>query len=872
MPKISVVIPICNAEKYLEQCIESVLKQTLTDIEVICVDDGSVDRSLNIIEGFAKADHRVKIITKENSGYGNSVNLGMQHAIGQYIGIVESDDFVSPKMYECLWNLCEKGTVDIVKGNFWDYYDSKDTENTDPVDVVNTERRGMPDIDVPFTIRQYPDILRGHPSVWTCIYRRKFLLDNQIRFKEEPRGGWVDNPFFFETLCCAKKIKWTKEPLYYYRKTNMNSSNNQSDLTIPLKRMMESLEILTKYHYNDEVILGLAYERALMYLRGVMKEKYYVKQMDSVRFYAQKLMRQINTKTICENFHLADQAIYNKFRSPLKMLMPTNGKILIYNWIQFDNPEKIGGGVNIYCFNLIEAILHERPDIQVFFLSSGWAYDLSTTNCFIRRTDNVFGDRCQTFEIVNSPVPSAQNLVLNNPQIALENHVIKNIFSDFLNFYGPFQAVHFNNIEGISLDVLDLKKNQPDTQFIYSIHNYIPFCITGSYYQRHRKCNCNPRHVAKDCFQCTEVGRRHNISNELLARAERVTPVAKRMQGKDWLRILKFDTLDQAGDQNVLTEFSERAIAALNRSMDHILAVSKRVENIALNNGIEPQKLKVSYIGTRIAENQVQCSVAPRMPYFKIAYLGSDFFYEEKGYAFLMKTLTSLREEDAARINLMLTTTNGNPKKIKKKLNKFHSVKVVKGYTHADLKHLLRDVHLGVIPVLWEDNLPQIAIEMVAMGVPVLSSSFGGASELCDSELFCFQGGDMDDFTKHILAFVNDPSLLNEYWNHHPGLTTMATHWKQLEPLFQIPPASSSTLISLEQYSLLLEENDFLYDHIESNKYQSELIGIRKSVSYRVGRFITYIPRKLRGLIRCYHENGMKYTLHRVWLHILFEA
>lgn len=90
--KVSIVVPIYNVEKYLRQCLDSIVNQTLKNIEIICVNDGSTDNSLKIIQEFADKDSRIKIINKENTGYGNSMNIGFDAAIGEYIGIVESDD------------------------------------------------------------------------------------------------------------------------------------------------------------------------------------------------------------------------------------------------------------------------------------------------------------------------------------------------------------------------------------------------------------------------------------------------------------------------------------------------------------------------------------------------------------------------------------------------------------------------------------------------------------------------------------------------------------------------------------------------------------------------------------------------------------
>ena len=122
-PIISVVIPVCNVDKYVEECVISVMKQTFKDIEIICVDDGSNDNSLQILKRLESQDDRIKVIAKNNTGYGNSVNIGIQNCRGKYISIIESDDFIDEHMYEDLLALSDNESIDIIKANFWDYYE-----------------------------------------------------------------------------------------------------------------------------------------------------------------------------------------------------------------------------------------------------------------------------------------------------------------------------------------------------------------------------------------------------------------------------------------------------------------------------------------------------------------------------------------------------------------------------------------------------------------------------------------------------------------------------------------------------------------------------------------------------------------------------
>ena len=123
MIKVSILVPICNVEKFLDKCLRSIVNQTLKDIEIICINDGSTDNSLEIIKRFTNEDYRIVVIDKSNSGYGDSMNKGMNIAQGEYIGIVESDDFINKDMFMDLYILAKEYNADIVKSNynlFWE--------------------------------------------------------------------------------------------------------------------------------------------------------------------------------------------------------------------------------------------------------------------------------------------------------------------------------------------------------------------------------------------------------------------------------------------------------------------------------------------------------------------------------------------------------------------------------------------------------------------------------------------------------------------------------------------------------------------------------------------------------------------------------
>lgn len=211
MPKISIILPIYNVAKYLPKCIDSVLNQTLKDIEVILATDGPEDCD-KICADYAKKDKRVKVISHPG-GYGKSVNQGIDMARGKYIGIVETDDWCDLTMFEKLYKAAEKNKADVAKCGFYFSYDSN------PRKSVNSM-----EIDGCFNPMEHLDLLRFQPSVWSAIYLKEFLDKNKIRFMEEKKLSYIDSPFHEETLLKAKRYASISEPLYFYYQGNPNAS------------------------------------------------------------------------------------------------------------------------------------------------------------------------------------------------------------------------------------------------------------------------------------------------------------------------------------------------------------------------------------------------------------------------------------------------------------------------------------------------------------------------------------------------------------------------------------------------------------------------------------------------------------------------
>ena len=190
MPKVSVIVPVYNVGKYLQQCLDSILVQTLQDIEVICVDDGSTDSSGKILDQYVLEDKRVKALHRKNAGYGAAMNAGLDAAQGEYIGIVESDDCIKAEMYQTLYDAAIKDNLDVVKSDaiYWmesvgylkeihyqwldNYYDR----------ILYDEDRNI--------------FFDFYMNIWTGIYKKTFLMENKIRFHETPGASYQDNGFW----------------------------------------------------------------------------------------------------------------------------------------------------------------------------------------------------------------------------------------------------------------------------------------------------------------------------------------------------------------------------------------------------------------------------------------------------------------------------------------------------------------------------------------------------------------------------------------------------------------------------------------------------------------------------------------------------
>ena len=222
MTKVSILVPICNVEKFLDKCLQSLINQSLDNMEIICINDGSKDKSSSIIKKYADQDRRIVVIEKVNTGYGDSMNKGLEVAKGEYIGIVESDDFAEAEMFEELYELAKKNNADLVKSNFnlyWEKPEKKDFMNNLNITGIVCDSEICKE-----------KVFWGLPAIWSAIYKKKLLEENNINFLPTPGASYQDTSFNFKVACSAKKIVLTNKAYLNYRQDNVNSSVKNASL------------------------------------------------------------------------------------------------------------------------------------------------------------------------------------------------------------------------------------------------------------------------------------------------------------------------------------------------------------------------------------------------------------------------------------------------------------------------------------------------------------------------------------------------------------------------------------------------------------------------------------------------------------------
>lgn len=252
--KLSVIVPVYNTCKYLKKCLDSIINQTYKDIEIIIVNDGSKDNSEDIIKEYLnKYKDKIVYIKQKNNGQGSARNNGLKHAKGEYIGFVDSDDFIEKDMYEKMIKIAEKNNSDIVICAINDYYEKNNLSCSTYLSLKQN-------------VEVKEAIMNSIPSVVNKIYKRELIVNNKIFFNE--KIWYEDFPYSIQLVMESKIINYINEPLYnyYHRvKSTMHNENISKNLDV-----LSAFELLLDYAHKNK--LYEKYYKEINYL--LLKEVY----------------------------------------------------------------------------------------------------------------------------------------------------------------------------------------------------------------------------------------------------------------------------------------------------------------------------------------------------------------------------------------------------------------------------------------------------------------------------------------------------------------------------------------------------------------------------------------------------------------------
>ncbi len=481
--------------------------------------------------------------------------------------------------------------------------------------------------------------------------------------------------------------------------------------------------------------------------------------------------------------------------------------ILIYNYLQ---PETGGGGVGVYSTNLANSL--KSAGHRVITLSSGDVYSFTRRSVRLR----TWRDQFDRAVVMNSPVIAPAYDAWEEFGVYTASHGLDAVPQMLRGKYGDIDVFHFQNVEGLTRAFfVRLREEFPDARLIYSAHNYGAVCPqVDLWFQEREVCidyrnglNCTKCFPPRDSTAVLRAARRRRpVVRFFNKNAPGVVRVKKSVMR--WLRdrpgpaepVVEFEDTaggprssfdrididgpvlnfpDKDGDGTPYREFRAANIELCATLFDTVLAVSERTRDVLLARGMRPDNLAVAYIGTaHKAIFEKSEKITDIGGHLHIAYLG--YMRRNKGFYLLLHALELLPDHVARRITLTVAAKKAEDaagyKRLTEIAERFAAFRYFDGFTHKTLDAVLQGVNLGIVPPIWEDNLPQVSIEMVSRGIPVLTSDRGGAQEVANNPLFVFQGGSAGDLQARIAAFSNGEVPLARFWDAPIRIFSMDEH------------------------------------------------------------------------------------------------
>ena len=278
MPKVSVIVPVYNVEKYVEKCLKSLVNQTMQEIEIIVVDDGSKDGSKSIVDNYIKKyPDKIKYLYKENGGLSSARNFGIPYANGEYIAFLDSDDYVEPTMYEEMYKLAKKDNADMVECDFiWEY---PNKQKYDYGVVYNGKKEA---------------IEKARVVAWNKLIKREIIENEKIEF---PFGlRYEDVEFFYKLVPSLNKISFMKKYFIHYVQRENSIANTQNTKTKDIFKVLNNvIEFYKNKGYYEEYKEELEYTYLRLLLCSSLKRMCKIKDKQERKTALDDTWNNINT-------------------------------------------------------------------------------------------------------------------------------------------------------------------------------------------------------------------------------------------------------------------------------------------------------------------------------------------------------------------------------------------------------------------------------------------------------------------------------------------------------------------------------------------------------------------------------------------------
>lgn len=283
MCKVSIIMPVYNTKKFLKESLDSLMKQTLKDIEIIAIDDGSTDGSYELLLEYQKKDKRIIVAKNKKKGVGSARNTGFELSTGEYIGFLDSDDFVDKTMYEKLYKKAEAGNAEVAIGGVNLY--NMQTGEEEPFRQYDLYEKYS---SYPcFNAKRFPEIIQNI-GIWDRIYKREFLVENSILNVDV---SYEDHFYSIQTTVLADRICVVNEPFYKYRKNAGTSITDRECKSDKLKfALFEQKKMSKEFLINEHVyqifqnpFLFYQYQEALYCMQNASKKKNFKALFDYLR-------------------------------------------------------------------------------------------------------------------------------------------------------------------------------------------------------------------------------------------------------------------------------------------------------------------------------------------------------------------------------------------------------------------------------------------------------------------------------------------------------------------------------------------------------------------------------------------------------------